>query len=273
MDEEQKLTKRERKKLKKAEKQETKKKEELKKSSTQKLITVGLIVAFALGLWFFVINKPKVDQLSTQNTPVTIESVNEDDRTFGPENADVVLMEYADFQCPGCALYAPYLTTLREEYKDNVTFVYRYFPLNSIHKNAQLSSQAAEAASKQNKFWEMSDKLYEKQKDWENSRDAKSLFEGYASELGLDVEKFKTDIVADETRERVNRDYRSGITAGINSTPTFILNGKIIESPQGLEPFREVLNTALLEASASATVNDQDNPNNATSEGEITPSL
>ena len=119
----------------------------------------------------------------------------------------------------------------------------------------------------------MSDKLYEKQKDWENSRDAKSLFEGYASELGLDVEKFKTDIVSDETRERVNRDYRSGITAGINSTPTFILNGKIIESPQGLEPFREVLNTALLEASASATVNDQDNPNNATSEGEITPSL
>ena len=78
---------------------------------------------------------------------------------------------------------------------------------------------------------------------------------------------------SNETRDRVNRDYKSAVAAGLDSTPTFILNGKEIAGPQGLEPFRDLLNKAILEASASTTVNNQEDIENSTSEGEITPSL
>ena len=87
-----------------------------------------------------------------------------DDHTTGPADAKVVLVEYADFQCPTCKAFDPIVTKISAEYSDRVKYIYRYFPLVQIHKNAIIAATAAEAAGKQGKFWEIKTKLFDNQK-------------------------------------------------------------------------------------------------------------
>lgn len=169
------------------------------------------------------------------------------DHVKGNKNAPVTLIEYADFQCPGCASYFPILQTLEKEFEGKVRFVFRHFPLTQIHPNAFAAARAAEAAGKQDKFFEMHDKLFQTQLVWgQATTNQQSLFESYAKELGLDINQFKTDYVSSETAERINLDVASGQqTFGVNSTPTFILNGEKITNPKDLPEFREILNAEI----------------------------
>ena len=157
------------------------------------------------------------------------------------EKGKVVLVEYADFQCPACGLYYPLVKQLKSESGDKMEVVFKHFPLKSIHKNADLASRASEAALIQGKFWEMHDILFEKQNEWSNSGQARSLFTAYAVSLGMNQQKFVDDIDSDSVKERVNSDYQEGVGLRVNGTPTLFLNGKKITNPRSYDEFKKLI--------------------------------
>jgi len=204
-------------------------------------IILSIVVVGLVGLFLLTDS----DSSSTEFTGDATK-VQESDRTVGNENAKVVLIEYADFQCPSCAAAYPILDDLKDEYKDRVQFVFRHFPLTTIHPNAFSAARAAEAAGEQGKFWEMHDKLFETQQLWgQLTTNQQGTFEDYAKELGLDVEEFKQDYVSEEVATRINRDVSSGSQFDVQGTPTFILNGERIDNPRDKAGFEKVLDEAL----------------------------
>ncbi len=168
--------------------------------------------------------------------------VDANDRVKGKTEAPHTLVEYSDFQCPACKAYQPMLQQLMAENSDKVRLVYRHYPLRSIHPNAQAAAEAAEAANKQGKFWEMHDVLFNTQTDWSTLRDPKSKFEEYARSLGLNVDQFKADQDSKETSNKIDADYLSGTQSGVQGTPTFFLDGKLITSPQSYEELKALVN-------------------------------
>lgn len=173
------------------------------------------------------------------------EEINELDHGKGNQQAPAVLVEYSDFQCPACAATYPLLKRLSEELPDTLYLVYRHFPLKQIHPNAQPAAEAAEAAAKQGKFWEMHDSLFNTQTDWTGLNNPEEFFINLASSLGLDLETFKTDLRSKETQNRVDRDYKSGIASGIPGTPTFFLNGTRISNPGTYEQFKQLIESTI----------------------------
>ena len=158
---------------------------------------------------------------STQNGQIA-------DHVFGNANSKVVLIEYGDFQCPSCGGAHPQLKAATEAYKDKVAFIFRNFPLTTIHPNARAASAASEAAGLQGKYWEMHNQLYEGQAAWENlTGDQRTeLFVGYAGNLGLDKAKFKTALASTAVNSKISFDQALGKKIGVNATPSFYLSGK-----------------------------------------------
>lgn len=167
----------------------------------------------------------------------------------GQPNTKITLVEFGDFECPACAAYLPLTNKLLEEYSGQINFVFRHFPL-SQHKNAQITSFAAEAAAKQGKFWEMYDLLYERQKEWSKEANARENVIEYAKELMLDLDKFTKDLESADVKDKVAKDLAYGKSIGVNSTPTFYLNGVKIKNPQSFDGFKEVLSQAFSNNSA-----------------------
>jgi len=185
-----------------------------------------------------------------------------DHLTAGNRDARVVVIEYSDFQCPACGAYAPILKQLESEYADRVAFVFRHFPLRSIHLNAEPAARAAEAAAQQGKFVEMRDKLYDTQSAWSNLTDPASTFKEYAGELGLNTDTFSSDYTSQAVRDHINADVDSGRSAGISGTPTFYLNGTKLSNPSSVEAFRRLIDEALAKAPAvNANGNTNSNAN------------
>lgn len=174
---------------------------------------------------------------------------------YGPENGVITVTEYGDFECPACSGFAPIVNQVKENFKDQVRFEFRHFPLVQIHGNATAAHRAAQAAANQGKFWEMHDLLYERQQSWRSnnangtsSNNPTAIFEGYAEELGLDIEKFKADARASETLGTINADTELGKSVGVASTPTFLIDGKQIEdlnSASTVEGFTKLIQDAL----------------------------
>lgn len=178
----------------------------------------------------------------------TVEFVITDkDHTIGPANAKATLVEYADFQCPACKAYVPWIENLVKDFPNDLRVVYRYFPLKQIHYQAQNSAEVAEAAGLQGKFWEMEKVLYENQEKWANTT-GKEPFNTYAEAIGLDMAKFASDLKLSSTKERVDADLEQGISIGINGTPTFYLNNKKIPNPQRYEDFKALIAEAIKNA-------------------------
>jgi protein-disulfide isomerase len=144
----------------------------------------------------------------------------------GKADAKVTIVEFGDYECPACAAAEPVVERLRTEYKDNpeVNFVFRNFPLPQ-HRKAMVSAEAAEAAGEQGKFWEMSDAIYINQAKWIGSNDHMAVFERLAQELGLNVDQFKQSIAQEKYSEVIRADKQDGDSLGVNSTPTFFING------------------------------------------------
>src|SRR5437773_2546786 len=109
-------------------------------------------------------------------------------------SSPVVLEEYGDYQCPPCGLLYPELKKIEAEYGNQVQIVFHHFPLMKIHKNALMAAHAAEAARNQNKFWEMHDRLYRNQKEWSELADPKAVFDSYARQLNLNLDRFDSDL-------------------------------------------------------------------------------
>lgn len=243
MDSNQKLTKNEKKELRKLEWQEKAKLEERNAKFKKYSLWAGLIAIIGLVIWglFAIVTAPT----TPTSQKVSIAPVSSKDITLGNPKAKATLVEYSDFQCPACAGYYPLVKQLLNEYKDKVYFVYRIFPLTNIHPNSHISAQAAYAAKKQNKFFEMEDLLFTNQKDWSETSDPRGIFMDYAKQLKLDAKVFQTDMNSDEAKKYVNDSENQALSEGMNSTPSFILNGSKITNPQNYEDFKKLIDNEL----------------------------
>jgi protein-disulfide isomerase len=156
--------------------------------------------------------------------------VQTDDHIRGKTESKVYMITYGDFECPACNAWEPEVQAITEEYGDRVAFIFRHFPLTDRHVNAFAAARASEAAARQGKFWEMHDLLYEKWSQWQGSnKSAQTTFEEYAQELKLDLEKFKQDYALPEVADRINSDLASASVMGATGTPTFFINGEIVD--------------------------------------------
>jgi protein-disulfide isomerase len=145
---------------------------------------------------------------------------------LGSAAAPARLEEFADFQCPTCGLFHPILQQMRNEFGDKLQITFREFPLYPIHQHSVVAASAAEAAGMQGKFWEMHDLLYERRNDWKDKFDVRPIFEGYAKQIGLDVDKWKQDSVSEQVAQRITSDGNRGHSMGVKGTPTVFLNDR-----------------------------------------------
>ena len=162
----------------------------------------------------------------------------------GGPDAPVTLEEFGDFECPTCSLVASVIQNIEHEYRPRLRVVFRNFPLK-MHSHALEAAIAAEAAGSQGRFWEMHDLLYEHQSTWSKTKYAQPLFESYARDLGLNVERFKKDLKTNEVYSRVAADMELGDSRGIKNTPTLYLNGREVPPPFTRENLREAVEAAL----------------------------
>jgi len=159
--------------------------------------------------------------MSKRDAAVTLTlPVGERDHAQGPAGAPVTLVEYGDFECPYCGRAYPIVKQLQQRLGSRLRFIFRNFPLKEIHPHAEHAAEAAEAAGAQGKFWEMHDRLFERQFALEDS----SMLE-YAADLGLDVGQVAGELAQGTYESRVREDFRSGVSSGVNGTPTFFING------------------------------------------------
>lgn len=173
---------------------------------------------------------------SEESVVETIEAaINSNDNRLGNAEATVELVEYADFQCPACAQYDPMVKQIMAEHSDWINFAYRHFPLKEIHPNAEQAGHAAEAAGLQGKFWEYKELLYTRQTEWATLPDPTSKFMQYAKELGLNEDQFIRDEGSDSVRNKVESQYQTAVSIGMNSTPSFLINGKKIANPKSYD--------------------------------------
>jgi protein-disulfide isomerase len=146
----------------------------------------------------------------------------------GERDAAVTLEEFGDFQCPPCAMISQHLDELERDYHGRLRLVFRNFPLVANHAHAAEAAYAAEAAGRQDRFWQMHDLLYKEQANWSIAADVPALFNSYAQMLGLDVDRFKADMQSPAVRETVEADRRDGAARGVKSTPTIFINNVVL---------------------------------------------
>jgi len=168
----------------------------------------------------------------------------DDDPAKGPEDAPVTIIEFSDFQCPYCGGFATEtLPQILQNYGDRVRFVFRDFPLISMHANALKAAEASECADDQGKFWEYHDLLFKNQ----TALDVDSL-KGYAASLGLDTAAFNECLDSDKYTEEVGKDLQDGQAAGVQGTPSFFINGLPVRGAMPYASFQAAIEAALAEA-------------------------
>ena len=201
------------------------------------IILVVLGVALGAG-WYL---KSSTQPSSTSSANTSIPSVNaggevaaapnnvapgaQPPHARGPASAPVTLEEFGDFECPPCGQTYPMLKKLEADYGDRVRVIFREFPLTPPHVHALAAAQAAEAAGLQGRFFEMHDLLYENQKIWKDAFDTRPIFEGYAKQIGLDIDRFKSDQNGEIVARRITLDGSRGHSIGVKGTPTIFING------------------------------------------------
>jgi protein-disulfide isomerase len=228
--------------------------------------TIWFIVGFVVIVTAVVIIAGAYSSGTPSNTAsstfvvTTVPAITAGDWSEGNPDAKVSLIEYGDFECPACGEYFPVVEQLIQNNSSTVRFVFRNFPLYTIHPFAGISAQAAEAAGLEGgaaKYWAMNDLLYTKQADWSTNtaltpaQAVSQYFDGYAQSIGLDVNTFDTDINASSVTSKIQNDVNSGNAASIDHTPTFFINLKQIPNPTSTTAFQAAL-TAAVAASSSA---------------------
>jgi protein-disulfide isomerase len=163
------------------------------------------------------------------------------DHVQGPAIAKVTLVEYGDYQCPHCAAAYPIIKAVQKRLGTRMRFVFRNFPLNQAHPDAELAAESAEAAGAQGKFWEMHDALFENQEQL-----GQPLIEALVNRLRLDAARFEADLQSRSFQAHVKHDFMGGVRSGVNGTPGFFINGARYDESWD----EESLAAALLKAAA-----------------------
>ncbi len=144
----------------------------------------------------------------------------------------MTVVEFLDFECEACGAFYPIVEDLREQFDGQITYVVRYFPLPG-HTNSTNAALAAEAAAAQGRFEDMYHRLFETQAEWGEAQESRAdVFRGFAEELGLDMIAYDEAVAAPETLARVELDFNEGQALGVGSTPTFFVEGEMLELQQ-----------------------------------------
>ena len=159
------------------------------------------------------------------------EEVGAMDHIRGNADAAVTLTVYGDFECPSCRTETEVLARAWPQIGNEIRLVFRHYPLD-VHRHAFLAARYAEAAARQERFWEMHDILYANQELWAGIDDPLPLFDGFARDIDLDLEQLKLDIELPEIRAKILSDQRGGTRAGVRGTPTLFLNGDLLNTPR-----------------------------------------
>ncbi len=235
------LTKREKRELAKQKKAQEATKQDLR-LKIKKVVSILLLLIIIGFVGYKVLNWFKTPSANTSKENVLF--VKDDDWVKGNPNAKVTLIEYADFECPACAIYSDeILGKLAADYGDNLKFVYRHFPLPQ-HTKAVDAAKAAEAAGKQGKFWEMGELLYKNQSDWSDGNLKDKLF-SYAQNLGLNTDQFSQDLTSESIQKSIKDNESEAYLLKINETPTFYVNGKKANINNGYDDLKKSIDNAL----------------------------
>jgi len=200
------------------------------------IIFGAIIVLFLGGLVIYQRSTNPPLNVSDVNTNAVIAASDQNgqiaDHVFGINDSKVVLIEYGDFQCPSCGNAHPKIKEITEAYKDRITFIFRNFPLTANHPNARAASGAVEAAGLQGKYWEMHDLVFESQNEWSGlAGEARTnKFTDYAISIGLDKDKFLTDVASADVNKKISFDQALGKKVNVSGTPTFVLNGEKVST-------------------------------------------
>lgn len=214
-----------------------------------RLLTLGLpIVAIALVAAFFVNRNQQAEMAQTAATaiadtaPGTSRLVYPDSPMLGPADAPVTLVEFLDPECEGCRAAYPVIKELLSEYNGQVRLVVRYVPR---HNNSTLAAIATEAAGAQGQYWEMQELLFQNQPEWgEQTVSQEATFIRYAETLGLDMNQFRADLANPEFATKVERDAQDSIALGIQGTPTFFVNERLV-TPLSYDTLKQMIDQAL----------------------------
>jgi len=219
------------------------------KKNLPTIIIVGLIV-LVIGFVIYAMTRPEDTTKATNTERPKVEADPaklSDGHSLGSADAKVTLSEFGDYQCPACGKYHPVVKDqILPKYEGKIKFVFLNYPL-PIHKNAQAAAQAAESVGLQgnDKFWKMHDILYERQAEWEKEKDPKSKFEGYAKEAGANLDQYKKDFDSQKVIDIINQQAALGDAFKIPGTPTFFVNGVIVDTEAGVEAITQAIDKAL----------------------------
>jgi protein-disulfide isomerase len=205
--------------------------------SKQFIALLAAIVLAFVGFFIFTGHKSSTSS-SAKSNPSTLTQHIE-----GSTSSGVKLVEYGDFECPFCEEYFPTIRSVTAEFKDQIQFQFRNFPLVNIHRNAFAAARAGEAAAQQNKFFPMFNALYDSGnwQVWSTASDPTPYFSQFAQQIGLNVTKFKTDYGSSKVNDLVRADMAEGTKLNIQGTPTFFLDGKMVTIPNTIAAFEKVI--------------------------------
>jgi protein-disulfide isomerase len=161
------------------------------------------------------------------------------DHYQGSEHARVTLLEYGDFECPSCKVAAQTPKLLLERFPNKIRFIFRHFPLEQAHPHALMAAEAAEAAAHQGKFWAMHDLLFQNQAHLKD----KDLYR-YAGELGLDLARYSAELDDHIYLQKVREHAEGGRLSHIRATPTFFLDGVVLDISFGMQALHDAVAAA-----------------------------
>lgn len=217
------------------------------KLSGEAKVMLGLGLAtlaiFVGGIYFLTkTNPPAATEEKPADPKILIKS---DSHKIEAKDSKVTIVEFLDFECPACGAAHPVVKKVLEDYKGKITYVSRNFPL-PMHTKARLAANAAEAAGEQGKYWEMYDKLFEGQEEWGLETDsdqdkAKEIFTKYAKEIGIDTGKFREALDKSHFAEKIQNDVNDGKAVGVDSTPTFFINGVKYSGGLNYDTFKAII--------------------------------
>lgn len=190
------------------------------------LIGIGVVtVLLIVGAVYFLSKSPGPNSPDAESTVPVEQSklIKEDSYKISTDSAKVTIVEFLDYECEACGAAYPIVEKVLEEYKGKVNFVVRNFP---NHTNSLSAAQAAEAAGEQGKYWEMYAKLFENQKEWAEQKTPQTeKFMSYATQIGLDMNKFKEALDSKKFESKITTDKNEALSLGVDATPTFYING------------------------------------------------
>jgi protein-disulfide isomerase len=181
-----------------------------------------------------------------QAIPHLVARVGAVDHVLGPQGAPVTVVEYGDFECPRCKQAADAVRLLLARFEQRVRFVFRHFPLEETHPAALLAAEAAECAGAQGKFWPMHERLFAQQLHLSQKRVVE-----IAGTLELDIVRFIAEMNDHVYLQRVREDQRSGEYSGVRATPTFFVNGRILDVSYAMHSLSDAVDAELRRLSDS----------------------